>query len=651
MTAWHSNAHTREDLEHAVWDTCSRALTKPITKDKHSYLERNIFPLPIWSNDPLSPRDDELDSPRESGRARAFSLHRRDSDATTGDEETHNDNGPTVLYLEKLKDLAAGKSLAIIAETHTIRDSFFAGDKQTAFRTISEIKSFGKIHQPVPPGTLAEMTRLAHSSHCKEKVDEEIFTSLLLVLAEQALPTFRDRLMACLGAGAEIASYAAGDDPPRGGLPKRVVFFAKVKSGERVRTKLQQYRTRVQGLARQSIMPKKKERCVDQGFRRASTDMVGDVGQQADGTGGGGEKGAIEKGGNEQEGEEEEEQEEEEEEEEGEDGADLHMPLKAAINSGRRKSQILSRAETVEVIAHHIERDGPGGVDALVELATLELETTATTAAKASDVGAQAGKSGGGVKFDLTTATPPEPKRRHMPLHRNSQSTTGHEHDEAKFWPLIENLGDALRCTIECDSDDAMLQSWEQVQREFKVEDCSDMDGNPGAGGRLKNNLCTEAQKPPDMLINVRFDAGGYEMVAEIQIHLRSIHRLKQMNHVLYEIVRAPSIEELRLKGKHVGTAKEGGTVDALAEVRGRLAESKSELEAVKHHSQVTLGQVKERDSEIATLKKQLMALEAVMRTTTPTPNKPTIAPLGGASTSSPIESNQRQLEPLPSSK
>ena len=35
-------------------------------------------------------------------------------------------------------------------------------------------------------------------------------------------------------------------------------------------------------------------------------------------------------------------------------------------------------------------------------------------------------------------------------------------------------------------------------------------------------------------------------MMAEVQIHLASIHAIKQQEHVLYEIQRAQSISELR---------------------------------------------------------------------------------------------------------
>ena len=110
-------------------------------------------------------------------------------------------------------------------------------------------------------------------------------------------------------------------------------------------------------------------------------------------------------------------------------------------------------------------------------------------------------------------------------------------------WPYIQKLGDCLRCTVDCESSTEMLEAWEQIRAEF---DCTtDMEKYPSGHGRLKNNLRTSELKPPDMLLNVVFDAGGYDMVAEVQIHLRAIHRLKQQNHFPYEISRAPGIDAL----------------------------------------------------------------------------------------------------------
>lgn len=319
-----------------------------------------------------------------------------------------------------------------------------------------------------------------------------------------------------------------------------------------------------------------------------------------------------------------------------EDGEDVHMPLQDALKSIRRKSQVLVRTETVEVAPHHVERDGAKpGFGSLLD--TLSVPGNGIADEPLADDVAAAREDAAAATADEVGNPLSDPASLESPTRPNLERSTSElvKEDEDRFWPLIENLGDALRCTIECDSDDAMLESWQQVQAEFKIEDITDGDGNEGAGGRLKNNLRTDAQKPPDMLINVRFDAGGYEMVAEIQIHLRSIHRLKQMNHVLYEIVRAPSIEELRLKRKDGGSKDEDGeNENELVEMRGRLVSATRELEVAKRHSEVVSAQsttkIKERDGEIAALKQQLAALKTVMNQPTK-PNKPTLSRLSSS--------------------
>ena len=45
--------------------------------------------------------------------------------------------------------------------------------------------------------------------------------------------------------------------------------------------------------------------------------------------------------------------------------------------------------------------------------------------------------------------------------------------------------------------------------------------------------------------INVVFDTGAYEMSAEIQIHLRPLHIIKQKLHLPYEIERAKKLEDV----------------------------------------------------------------------------------------------------------
>jgi len=97
----------------------------------------------------------------------------------------------------------------------------------------------------------------------------------------------------------------------------------------------------------------------------------------------------------------------------------------------------------------------------------------------------------------------------------------------------IALLGDLLRCTVECATFDEVWTTVQQVKAGFKLR--------PG-NGRLKNSMLTTKPKPPDMLLNVLFEApSGFAITAEIQIHLRAVHVLKQEEHVLYEVRRVES--------------------------------------------------------------------------------------------------------------
>ena len=116
----------------------------------------------------------------------------------------------------------------------------------------------------------------------------------------------------------------------------------------------------------------------------------------------------------------------------------------------------------------------------------------------------------------------------------------GSAKDPKKNWPHTQALGDCLRCSIECPDAESMLRAWCQIRRVFKMRH---------GRGRLKNRLLMN-EIPPDMLLNGQFTAaGGFQMMAEIQIHLRAIHALKQQNHLYYEIQRANTINEIRPGG------------------------------------------------------------------------------------------------------
>ena len=53
-------------------------------------------------------------------------------------------------------------------------------------------------------------------------------------------------------------------------------------------------------------------------------------------------------------------------------------------------------------------------------------------------------------------------------------------------WPHIQNLGDSLRCTVECFSAAEMLDTWRRVQAEFDVRTIESADGSVTHHGRLK---------------------------------------------------------------------------------------------------------------------------------------------------------------------
>jgi hypothetical protein len=100
---------------------------------------------------------------------------------------------------------------------------------------------------------------------------------------------------------------------------------------------------------------------------------------------------------------------------------------------------------------------------------------------------------------------------------------------------------------VECETGDGVWAAFEAIRDGFDLK--------PG-NGRLKNNMDPKINnmksadaKPPDMLINVVLgtnDAIVYPMVAEIQVHLAAINKLKRENHILYKVRRAESASELR---------------------------------------------------------------------------------------------------------
>ena len=111
--------------------------------------------------------------------------------------------------------------------------------------------------------------------------------------------------------------------------------------------------------------------------------------------------------------------------------------------------------------------------------------------------------------------------------------------DMTKWSSLVEILGDLLRATIACRTMDDLSSAWNALASGFDVR---------AGHGRLKNNLFTDAQRPPDLLVNVIVEPPGrlHALVGEIQIHLRDVLLLKvDAIHRLYEIERANSINAL----------------------------------------------------------------------------------------------------------
>ena len=110
---------------------------------------------------------------------------------------------------------------------------------------------------------------------------------------------------------------------------------------------------------------------------------------------------------------------------------------------------------------------------------------------------------------------------------------------DPNMWPFIQLIGDLLRASVILGGVDALAGAWSTLSEGFDVKD---------GHGRLKNNLWTEAERPPDMLVNVVVEPPDNmpSIVGEVQLHLREILVLKESSlHRMYEIVRASSIDAL----------------------------------------------------------------------------------------------------------
>jgi hypothetical protein len=155
------------------------------------------------------------------------------------------------------------------------------------------------------------------------------------------------------------------------------------------------------------------------------------------------------------------------------------------------------------------------------------------------------------------------------------KETVSEHAGDPNMWPFIQLIGDLLRASVILADFDAFADAWSTLSDGFDVKD---------GHGRLKNNLWTEAERPPDMLLNVVVDSPGMpSIVGEVQLHLREILVLKESSlHRLYEIVRASSIDTLLAESARARRKRFAATARAppRAEPAAR-AEPVSEVELI----------------------------------------------------------------------
>ena len=118
------------------------------------------------------------------------------------------------------------------------------------------------------------------------------------------------------------------------------------------------------------------------------------------------------------------------------------------------------------------------------------------------------------------------------------KEATSEHSGNPNMWPFIQLIGDLLRASVILGDFDAFADAWSTLSGDFDVRD---------GHGRLKNNLWTEAERPPDVLLNVVVEPPGMpSIVGEVQLHLREILVLKESSlHRMYEVVRASSMDAL----------------------------------------------------------------------------------------------------------
>ena len=131
------------------------------------------------------------------------------------------------------------------------------------------------------------------------------------------------------------------------------------------------------------------------------------------------------------------------------------------------------------------------------------------------------------------------------------------------MWPFIQLIGDLLRASVILGGFGAFADAWSTLSDGFGVKD---------GHGRLKNNLWTEAERPPDVLVNVVVEPPGMPpIVGEVQLHLREILVLKESSlHRMYEVVRASSMDALLAEAARARAAPQDALLGNAESARAR---------------------------------------------------------------------------------
>ena len=114
--------------------------------------------------------------------------------------------------------------------------------------------------------------------------------------------------------------------------------------------------------------------------------------------------------------------------------------------------------------------------------------------------------------------------------------------------------GDALRASVVCEDGQSVAETWSRLRDTFDIFECKN---NFATAGKDPNPEHWWTERPPDMLINGVLTVDGCMPVHfEVQVHHKDIlERKEKQSHLLYEIQRAASVEEVRGSGAPVASA------------------------------------------------------------------------------------------------